>query len=82
MDNDKKELLKNFGAVSTMGISMAISIAIGVYLGIKIDGWLGTKPWFFFIFMFIGIAAGFKNIFILAAREKRNNSDDENDHAE
>lgn len=73
MDEEKKNLLKTLGAVSTMGISMALAIAIGVYIGLKLDQWFGTKPWFFFIFMLIGIAAGFRNMFILAGREMKRN---------
>jgi ATP synthase protein I len=73
MEEEKKNLLKTLGAVSTMGISMALAIAIGVYIGLKLDQWFGTKPWFFFIFMLIGIAAGFRNMFILAGREMKRN---------
>ena len=73
MDEEKKNLLKTLGTVSTMGSSMALAIAIGVYIGLKLDQWFGTKPWFFFIFMLIGIAAGFRNMFILAGREMKRN---------
>lgn len=71
MDQDKKNLLKTLGMISTMGISVAVAIAIGVFVGLKLDEWLGTEPWFFFIFLFFGIAAGFRNIFILAGKELR-----------
>jgi len=71
MDEEKKSLLKTLGMVSTMGIAFAVAIAMGVYIGLKLDDWLGTKPWFFFIFLFFGIAAGFRNIFILAGKELR-----------
>jgi len=71
MDNQKRELLQSLAVVSSMGISVALAIAIGVWLGLTIDRWLGTKPWFFFIFLFIGIAAGFKNIYVIARRESK-----------
>ncbi len=73
MNDDKKSLLKTLGLVSSMGISVAVAIAIGVFIGLKLDSWLGTKPWFFFILLFIGIAAGFRNIYIIAGREIRKN---------
>jgi F0F1-type ATP synthase assembly protein I len=38
-------------------------------MGLKLDEWFGTKPWFFFIFLLFGIAAGFRNIYIMANRE-------------
>lgn len=57
--------------VSSMGISVVLAIAIGVWFGLTLDRWFGTKPWFFYIFLFIGIAAGFKNIYVIAGREIR-----------
>lgn len=72
MDEEKRNLLKTLGNVSTIGISFAVAIAIGIWIGLKLDAWLGTDPWFFFIFMFFGIVAGFRNIFILAGKELGN----------
>jgi ATP synthase protein I len=71
MEEDKKRLIQKLGMISTMGISVAVAIAIGVYAGLKLDEWFGTKPWFFFIFLFFGIAAGFRNVYIMAGREIR-----------
>lgn len=73
MEEEKKSLIKTLGLVSSMGISMALAIAIGVFFGLKLDQWLGTRPWFFFIFLLIGIAAGFRNVYIIASREIRKN---------
>ena len=69
MDEEKKGLIKTLGMVSSMGISVAVAIAIGVVVGLQLDKWFGTTPWFFFIFLFFGIAAGFRNIYIIAGRE-------------
>jgi F0F1-type ATP synthase assembly protein I len=77
MNSDKKELFRNLAMVSSMGISVVLAIAIGVWFGLTLDRWLGTKPWFFYIFLLIGIAAGFKNIYVIAGREIRR--DDDND---
>ncbi len=79
MEEEKKRLIKTLGMISTMGISFAVAIAIGVFMGLKIDEWLGTKPWGFFIFLFFGIAAGFRNIYIMAGREiKRDDNGKDN----
>ncbi|MEI6206138.1 MAG: AtpZ/AtpI family protein [Desulfuromonadales bacterium] len=75
MDNQKRELLQSLAIVSSMGISVALAIAIGVWLGLALDRWFGTKPWFFFIFLFVGIAAGFKNIYVIARRESQKEDD-------
>lgn len=69
MDEEKKSLLGTLGMISSMGISVVVAIAIGVFVGLQLDKWLGTAPWFFFIFLFFGIAAGFRNIYIIAGRE-------------
>lgn len=67
----KRGLLLTLGTLSTIGISVVVAIAIGVYVGLKLDKWLGTEPWFFFIFLFFGIVAGFRNIYIMAGKEIR-----------
>lgn len=72
-----RDLFRNVGLVSSMGLSVVIAIAIGVWLGLTVDRWLGTAPWFFYVFMFIGIAAGFRNIHLIATRELRKAADDE-----
>jgi F0F1-type ATP synthase assembly protein I len=75
MDRDKRDLLKSLYMVSSMGISVVLAIGMGVWFGLTLDRWLGTKPWFFYIFLFIGIAAGFKNIYVITGREIRKDDD-------
>lgn len=75
MSNDKKEIFRNLAMVSSMGISVVMAIGIGVWFGLTLDNWLNTKPWFFYIFLLIGIAAGFKNIYVIAGREIRRDND-------
>lgn len=69
MDKEKKELLQTLGMVSSMGISVAVAIAIGVFIGLQLDKWLNTAPWFFFIFLFFGIVAGFRNMYMISGKE-------------
>lgn len=75
MSEQKRDLLKALGTASTLGLSIAIAIAIGVFIGVQLDRWLGTRV-FFYIFLFIGIAAGFRNIFVIAGRELRKDERD------
>jgi F0F1-type ATP synthase assembly protein I len=73
-ENDKaflKSVVKTLGQLSSVGISMAVAIAIGVFIGLNLDRWFGTGHLFFYIFLLIGIAAGFRNVFILARREMK-----------
>lgn len=63
------DLYRNLGLVSSMGISVALAIGIGVWFGLSMDRWFDTSPWFFWIFTLIGIAAGFKNVYVITRRE-------------
>lgn len=75
MNSDKRTLFRGLAMASGMGISVVLAIAIGVWFGLTLDRWLGTKPWFFYIFLFFGIAAGFRNIQVIAGREIRRDDD-------
>ncbi|MDD2853067.1 MAG: AtpZ/AtpI family protein [Desulfuromonadaceae bacterium] len=75
MAGNNRQLFQSLAMVSSMGISVVLAIAIGVWFGLALDRWLGTKPWFFYIFLFIGIAAGFKNVYVIAGREIRKSDD-------
>ncbi len=77
MDEERKRLLKTLSVVSSLGISVVLAIAIGILVGLKLDQWLGTEPWFFFIFLLVGIVAAFRNIFIIIGKEIRNSEQGE-----
>ena len=77
MAGDNRQLFQSLAMVSSMGISVVLAIAIGVWVGLTLDRWFGTKPWFFYIFLFIGIAAGFKNVYVIAGREIRKSDDND-----
>ncbi len=70
MDKDLKKTIKDLGYVSTIGMTMAFSIALGALIGYYLDLWLGTKPWLFFLFFGFGIAAAFRNLYILYKKAK------------
>ena len=70
MDEDLKKSIKTLGYFSTIGMAMALSIALGALIGYYIDNKFGTKPWFFFIFLALGIAAAFRNLYILYKKAK------------
>jgi ATP synthase protein I len=76
MNKENRELFRSMASLSSIGLSAGLAIAIGVWFGLWLDAKLGTRPWFFYIFLLIGIAAGFKNIFVIAGREMRRNNND------
>ena len=71
MDDDKRQLMRSLGFLSSIGISMVAASFIGLFIGVSLDKWLGTKPWMTLIWLGIGIVSGFRNIFILTRRGMR-----------
>lgn len=70
MDEKDRKLIRLTGVLSTVGLTLVFATVIGLYVGLKLDAWLGTSPWFTAIFLFIGIAAGFRNLFIYSKRSQ------------
>ncbi len=70
MDKDLKKTIKDLGSVSTIGLTMAFSIALGALIGYYLDRWLGTTPWLSFVFFGFGIAAAFRNLYVLYKKAK------------
>ena len=71
MAEDKKQLFRTLGFLSSVGISMVAATFIGLAMGHYIDKWLDTGPWLTLVFLLLGIVSGFRNIFILTSRELR-----------
>ncbi len=69
MAEDKRQLFKSLGFLSSVGISLVAAILIGLAMGYYLDQWLDTRPMFTLIMMLIGIISGFRNVYILTTRE-------------
>ena len=84
MAEDKRQLYKSLGFLSSVGISLVASILIGLAMGVYLDRWLDTRPLFTLIMLLIGVISGFRNVFILTTRElKRQELEEDptgNDH--
>lgn len=70
MDNETKKMFRTLGYLSTVGLSMAFAIGIGAGIGYFLDKKLGTGPWLFFVFLGFGIAAAFRNLYIMYKKAK------------
>jgi F0F1-type ATP synthase assembly protein I len=55
--------LQTVGALSAVGLSFVLAVAMGAGFGYVLDRWLGSSPWFFLVFFFLGVAAGVLNVF-------------------
>ena len=68
MDKEAKQTLIQMAHVSTIGIAMVIAIFGCFYLGRWLDQQLETEPTLTLLFLLIGIAAGFRNMYLLVKR--------------
>ncbi len=53
------------GLACRVGTEMIAAIAVGVGIGLALDKWLATEPWFFIVFMVFGGLGGILNVFRL-----------------
>jgi ATP synthase protein I len=53
---------------SSIGISMVIAIFGSLYLGLWLDKKFGTSPYLTLLLLFMGVVAGFRNIYVMIKR--------------
>lgn len=58
---------------SLVGIHMVSATFVGFLIGHYLDKFLGTRPWLTFIFLLIGIGAGFRELFKVAKSSSEEN---------
>ncbi|MDI6727214.1 MAG: AtpZ/AtpI family protein [Smithellaceae bacterium] len=63
MDRDTKRSLMQIAQLSSVGIGMAIAIFGSLFLGVYLDGKLGTGYLLTILLLLMGIIAGFRNFF-------------------
>ena len=61
----QKDVFRNFSLVLQFGINMIVPIVLCTFAGIALDRYFGTS-FIVIILFFLGAAAGFRNIFVLA----------------
>ncbi len=66
--------MKNIVLITQVGLSVISSILLGLWIGIKLDKWLGTKYIFSIIMILLGIASGFLQAYKLINKATNNNS--------
>ncbi len=74
MDKETRKYAMQMAFASSIGIAMILAIFGCLLLGVYLDRKFDSGHVFSFIFLLIGIAAGFRNIYVLI---KQNFTDDE-----
>ena len=55
------------GSAFRMATDLVAALIVGVGIGLLLDYWLGTKPWFLIGFFVLGAAAGMLNVYKVAS---------------
>ncbi|MBN1471819.1 MAG: AtpZ/AtpI family protein [Syntrophaceae bacterium] len=74
MDKETRKYAIQMAYASSIGIAMILAIVGCLLIGIYLDKKFDSGNVFKFIFLFIGIAAGFRNLYVLI---KQNFADEE-----
>jgi ATP synthase protein I len=77
MEEKDRELMRMLGVLSTVGLTLVFATAIGLFIGLKLDKWLGTSPWLTAVFVLLGLIAGFRNLFMYTKRSQKILEEDE-----
>ncbi len=56
-----------FGMAFRIGTELVAALVVGVGIGLLLDNWLNTAPWFMVVFFFVGAAAGILNVYRAAS---------------
>lgn len=56
---------------------MVLATFLGLWIGYSLDQWLDTRPIITIVGLFFGIAAGFRNVYVLTSWELRRQKRDE-----
>jgi ATP synthase protein I len=63
MKRETRRHFRELAYYSSIGLSVSLSIFIGLAIGVYLDRHVfDTSPWFTFIFLILGILAGYRNI--------------------
>ena len=71
MDNETRKYAMQMAFASTIGIAMVLAIFGCLLLGVYLDRKFDSGHVFSVIFLLIGIAAGFRNIYVLIEKNFR-----------
>lgn len=55
--------MSGIGWALRIGVEMVSALVVGVGIGLGLDWWLDTKPWFLVVFFLLGSAAAMLNVY-------------------
>jgi ATP synthase protein I len=76
VDKGTRQTAIEIASLSSIGIALVIAVFGCFFVGRWLDRQLGTEPYLAFLLLLIGIAAGFRNIYVLIKRYVKNEKTD------
>jgi len=61
--SDSSGEMGGLGWAFRIGVEMVSALAVGVGIGLLLDWWLGTGPWFLVVFFLLGAGAAILNVY-------------------
>ena len=68
---DQKPFFRQFLEASSIGMYLVIATFVGLAMGYGLDSLMNTSPYMTFIMLFVGIIAGFREIFRVANKQSK-----------
>ncbi|MBU1180815.1 MAG: AtpZ/AtpI family protein [Pseudomonadota bacterium] len=71
MKRETRRYIRELAYYSSLGLQVALSIFIGLAIGVYLDRRFDLYPWLTLVFLGLGIAAGFRNIWLAIKKSER-----------
>jgi len=71
LKRETRRYIKELAYYSSLGLQVALSIFIGLAIGVYLDRRFDLYPWLTLIFLGLGIAAGFRNIWLAIRKSEK-----------
>ncbi len=72
-EEEKRTLWRNLLEASTVPLNVVVATFVGLAIGYGLDKLFGTSPYLTFIFLILGIVAGFRELFRFARSQEDGN---------
>jgi len=71
LKRETRRYIRELAYYSSLGLQVALSIFIGLAIGVYLDRRFELYPWLTLVFLGLGIAAGFRNIWLAIRKSER-----------
>jgi len=71
LKRETRRYIRELAYYSSLGFQVALSIFIGLAIGVYLDRRFDLYPWLTLVFLGLGIAAGFRNIWLAIIKSER-----------